>query len=476
MQAQSVDLHKKIKDVNQKEQEERKQEQLQAEVDFSKTVQSTELSNKSFNEVDYAAILMNTNVRIAVRNVAKGLTFENQIITALKKLILEDTSGSTQKIISQLYVLYPQSNFDTLKEKLDYYANIKDRETINHYLKLVNNRIKKSVINSSLTKYFDDKDMEGLIDTVDVLSGNITNSVIPFTALSDVSLDDIKESFADENKLLSSLKKINQLSNYKALLKGQLVVVAAPPGTGKSQLLINETYHHAKNGYKVVYLAMGDSLLSDFTIKLGCIHFGIDIDTFLDNIERLIDDEGFKKVLANIKLAVVSAGEINSSDARKVFLADDELNTADVYVFDYDSNFQELSEIDMYKAHDRIYNNIYALARSTPPKLVYVASQLKTAYYNTEYVPLDGLAESNRKQAIADYIIMISGIRGEDMNCGIINVVKNRRGKLGFTAYTLDVSGRFKEISLQEYRNIKSQIIDKEDTTGVNREESDYGF
>lgn len=229
MQAQSVDLHKKIKDVNQKEQEERKQEQLQAEVDFSKTVQSTELSNKSFNEVDYAAILMNTNVRIAVRNVAKGLTFENQIITALKKLILEDTSGSTQKIISQLYVLYPQSNFDTLKEKLDYYANIKDRETINHYLKLVNNRIKKSVINSSLTKYFDDKDMEGLIDTVDVLSGNITNSVIPFTALSDVSLDDIKESFADENKLLSSLKKINQLSNYKALLKGQLVVVAAPP-------------------------------------------------------------------------------------------------------------------------------------------------------------------------------------------------------------------------------------------------------
>ena len=81
-----------------------------------------------------------------------------------------------------------------------------------------------------------------------------------------------------------------------------------------------------------------------------------------------------------------------------------------------------------------------------------------------------------RKQAIADYIIMISGIRGEDMNCGIINVVKNRRGKLGFTAYTLDVSGRFKEISLQEYRNIKSQIIDREDTTGVNREESDYGF
>ena len=125
MQAQAIDLPKKIKDANQKEQEERKQEQLQAEVDFSKTVQSTELSNKSFNEVDYAAILMNTNVRIAVRNVAKGLTFENQIITALKKLILEDTSGSTQKIISQLYVLYPQSNFDTLKEKLDYYANIK---------------------------------------------------------------------------------------------------------------------------------------------------------------------------------------------------------------------------------------------------------------------------------------------------------------------------------------------------------------
>lgn len=227
---------------------------------------------------------------------------------------------------------------------------------------------------------------------------------------------------------------------------------------------MNETYNHAKNGYKVVYLAMGDSLESDFTIKLGCLHFGVDIGEFVDKIDEFLDDEEFQKILSRIKLSVVSAGEVNSGDARRYYKADPELSVADVYIFDYDSNFQELSKHDMYSAHDIIYNNVYSLARLDDPKLVYIASQVKTHYYTREFIPLPALSESNRKQAIADYVVTISGTRSETRNCGIINIVKTRRGRLGFTPYTLTKSGKMLEIDMQMYRQLKAQIKAASDT------------
>jgi hypothetical protein len=227
---------------------------------------------------------------------------------------------------------------------------------------------------------------------------------------------------------------------------------------GKTQFLVNETYNHAKNGHFVVYLAMGDSMTSDFIVKLGCIHFLVTTDEFLDNITDHMKDPEFTRILGNIELSVVPPNEILSADVKRFYKADHRLSKADVFIFDYDSNFKDLSLENMYNAHDTIYNNIYALARMDDPKLVYIASQVSKGYYSSEVIPQHALAESTRKSAIADYVVTISGITDNTNNCGIINIAKARRGTKGHTGYFVDKYGRMIEIDKNTYKSLRSQI------------------
>lgn len=427
-------------------------------VDLNQLMESNELSGEAFNEVDYACMLVNTHIRMALRDLPKALIFTNPVVGKLRDIILVDDSGSPQKIASTLYTKFPKSSFDRVIEKLSFYSNLTTREDINHYLEILNKRVKKNVFDGSLAEYFDKKDLDKLISKIDDLTENIHSAVIPFTSLHKLKVSDIQDSYADKNKLLSSCDRLNKSSYYHSLLKGQLVVVAAPPNCGKTQFMVNEAYFHAKNGYKVAYLAMGDSMESDFTIKLGCLHFNVVVDDFINSIEKYINDPGFKRVLANIDLSVVASGELLSSDVRRYYKSDPILSKADVYFFDYDSNFKEMSTTDMYSAHDIIYNNVYALARLKEPKLVYIASQVKTGYYNKEIIPQNALAESNRKQSIADYVVTISGFTDGTKNCGVINIAKARRGKKGFSHYTMTKTGKFMAIDKSLYNTMRSSI------------------
>jgi hypothetical protein len=227
---------------------------------------------------------------------------------------------------------------------------------------------------------------------------------------------------------------------------------------GKTQFLINETYHHANNGYKVGYLAMGDSMDTDFIVKLACIHFKISTDEYMNNLTSCHSDPEFNRILNNINLAVVPPGEVLSSDVRRFYKSDEWLSKADVFMFDYDSNFKDLVGDNMYNAHNDIYNNLFNLARMDDPKLVYVASQVKSSFQSTEKIPQQALAESSRKQSIADYIVTISGITDNVSNCGLINIAKARRGTKGFTGYFIDKYGRIIEVDMNTYKSLKSQI------------------
>jgi hypothetical protein len=218
---------------------------------------------------------------------------------------------------------------------------------------------------------------------------------------------------------------------------------------------------------------MGDSMVSDFHIKLGCIHFNKDVKSYLADIDTYICDPRFKEILSFAHISVVAASELRSIDVRNFYRNDPEINTADVYFFDYDSNFKDLAEKDMFSAHDQIYNNVFALARMSKgsgKKLVYIASQVKTGYYKSEFIPLQALAESNRKQAIVDLVITLNSDKSEENNAGIINIPKARRGLLGHTPFTILKSGRMMEIDLKHYHTLKSKIK----TSRVIEESTDY--
>jgi hypothetical protein len=119
---------------------------------------------------------------------------------------------------------------DGIKKKLDFYNDLGSREDINHYLGLINARIKRDVLDTSLNRYFDDKNLDNLIGKIDTLTENIHNAIIPFTGLGSISASDITESYDDSKKLYSFCKRLNQSSNFSnAMLKGQMIVVSAPP-------------------------------------------------------------------------------------------------------------------------------------------------------------------------------------------------------------------------------------------------------
>lgn len=221
---------------------------------------------------------------------------------------------------------------------------------------------------------------------------------------------------------------------------------------------MNEAYEHAKNGKSVAYLALGDMMESDFLIKIGMMHFKVDQFEFIRNIQEYYKDPVFNKIKSKLRISVVNANSVSSSEVVSVFNIDDVLTNSDVAIFDYDSNFSELVNYDMYKAHEIIYNTIYKYIKKDPIKLGYIASQVKLQYFNWEILPLESLAESTRKQAIADLVITINSIRSETLNTGIINVPKFRRGSLGHTHFSMDKSGRLLEISKSTYNSIRSQI------------------
>ena len=128
----------------------------------------------------------------------------------------------------------------------------------------------------------------------------------------------------------------------------------------------------------------------------------------------------------------------------------------DVVIVDYDSNFDQPSE-SMYDSGGAIYDDMTEIARpeGEANRLVMIASQCKTMYWESEIIPEDGLAESSRKQHIIDMMITL-GKADAIQPCGILNIAKNRRGTTGTVPIKRTACGHFVEITNQEYAMMKT--------------------
>jgi hypothetical protein len=121
----------------------------------------------------------------------------------------------------------------------------------------------------------------------------------------------------------------------------------------------------------------------------------------------------------------------------------------DMYVVDYDTNIATGSD-SMYESGGELYDLLTSLAFSG--KLVFVASQPKIGFYGHEKIPMEGLAESSRKQQIIDLQITIGRAPGSGTHCGYVGVVKNRRGSEGiYEPYIMSTSLNHVQISQAKY-------------------------
>lgn len=246
----------------------------------------------------------------------------------------------------------------------------------------------------------------------------------------------------------------NTFKPYPGYEKGQIVIVCAPPATGKSLFMMSEALHMASIGYKVLYVGLGDNKMKDFIVRLGAMYTGLSFGEVMQNLGTIY--ESLKNLLRdNLEISINPAGKVSPEMIIEKIKEDPD--KFDVIVIDYDSNLKGVSEGDnMYNSFGAAYEKLTEL--SLMNKLVFVGSQTKVSSWKNEIVELTDVGESSRKQHSADMIIGI----GKNTDCPnhvhAINISKSRRGEIDVRSYSIRLgNGRFYPICRELYEELKKE-------------------
>ena len=241
---------------------------------------------------------------------------------------------------------------------------------------------------------------------------------------------------------------------YPGYEKGQIVIVCAPPATGKSLFMMSEALHMAATGYKVLYVGLGDNKMKDFIVRLGAMYTGLSFGEVVQNLGNVYDS--LKDVIQDrLEISINPAGKISPEMIIEKIKEDPD--RFDVIIIDYDSNLKGVSEGDnMYNSFGVAYEKLTEL--SLMNKLVFVGSQTKVTSWKNEVVELTDVGESSRKQHSADMIIGI----GKNVDCPnhvhCINISKSRRGEIDVRSYCIRLgNGRFYPICRDLYEELKRE-------------------
>jgi hypothetical protein len=187
--------------------------------------------------------------------------------------------------------------------------------------------------------------------------------------------------------------------------------------------------------------------------------------------KSLLQNEEWSEAIKNIYFDYLKPDSVSCNK----YLADLKANGFDkeyqVFFFDYDANFGDDSVfggdelMQMYKKGGDTYNALKNFSTELKPdaltktdyveRWVFVMAQPKPAYWNDEYIPLEGASESSKKQHIIDTMLTIGDCRTNYNNLANIALVKNRNGTLGHSYTLIDRDLRFQEVSEDMYAIIK---------------------
>ena len=234
----------------------------------------------------------------------------------------------------------------------------------------------------------------------------------------------------------------------RALERGQLGIICAPPGVGKSLEAMNLALWMASQGEKVLFVCLGDNNMKDFIVRMGSIALGISFAEAYQNLNAVY--ESLKSMVRNnLEVSINPAGVVSAEEIVEKAKSD----SYSVVFIDYDSNIKGACEGDsMYLSMGLIYNKFTEL--TLDGKLVFICSQPKNGVWK-DFIKLSDIGESSRKQHACDFCITISDLLEDNPNhLYYMSLVKARRGEVGSGSYMIRIQGRFIEIPRSVYENI----------------------
>lgn len=318
-------------------------------------------------------------------------------------------------------------------------------------------------IKTQLKDYFfaeafedDNYDRAKLEELYEVLA-KLNNLDVDEETVEDVSLDNIDECvdiYSSRNKegIKFFDERISDTLSTGAFDYGTINVITAPPGNGKTMLIMNQAVYVASQGKHTLHLAIGDLTRKQVIIRFLAIITGNTVRQI-----AMLSPEQFRQFISKAKMKYsvifehlhckcILPNSLNGIELIKLIKKEQERKNIhfDQVAVDYDGNIEtsistnkkgvDKDNKSMYYEGADIYNLFVKFAKENET-VVWMLSQPKIQYWNCEKIPLEGLNDSSKKQHIVDFIMSL-GKKIKDEPKVTFFISKNRHGVSDKTIYS----------------------------------------
>lgn len=279
------------------------------------------------------------------------------------------------------------------------------------------------------------------------------------------------------NHMVTSVKKIKlpfsvpvygivnagKYHNYAIALNSNEGIFVS--NTGKTSFLINEGANAAIQGFKVLHVFLGDMVKYDAMIRYSACLFAksqndiakMTATSQVEMIQSQLDTN--HHAINNVSALSYGSGEKTVSEVLEIIKNDERKKNIhyDMIIIDYADNFKKPGD-NMYVESGIIYDKL-ALFGRTHNCVMMVASQPKISYWSQEIIPMEGAAESSKKQHIVDLMVTMNR-HAKGATFGSLFIAKCRRGISG-TIMRYNSNWEYcklDEISEAEYEQLKASF------------------
>ena len=372
--------------------------------------QMEEVMNVSFFELKYLRAFM--GLVLDYRH-QYGVHPSSNIIASILRTEMDDLSPALQKQVRDFYVRIEA-------------RNVSDRE----YIK-----------DTSLDFCKKQKLKEALMQSVDLIKNSsydevkqVIDEALKLGLDADYGHDFVKDfesryEIKARNPIATGWSKIDQITQ-KGIGSGELGVVIAPTGAGKSMALSHLGSAAVKNGKNVVHYTLELSEAMTGQRYDSCIS-GVPLNQLFERKDEVLED------IADIKGSLVikeypTRSASSTTIRRHLEKLKKQNRKIDMIIIDYaDLLKPQKNYKEKRNELESIYEDLRALAQEFYCP-VWTASQTNRSGLNAEVVTMESISEAFSKCFVADFICSISRtIKDKNSNQARMYIAKNRNGPDG---------------------------------------------
>ena len=305
-----------------------------------------------------------------------------------------------------------------------------------------------------------DKDYEKIRDSIEeaiTIKARDTDGVL-LADVADCPMEFIQSQnrYDKESVVKTGIKSFDTACLAGGPLPGEMYVVSAPPGRGKSTLLVNIGAAALLQGKDVIHIFVGDNTEADGVLRYCTRLSGVTMAQIMLNSSDYISSWNYLKDNFNLGNLVIGAYPIDGptiSDIRSFItknIVRRGLNPV-LFIVDYIDNCRRNDNMSSYEALGDLYKKMKNICEEMS-LIGWTASQPKIGVWDTgDIAGLSSLSESSMKQHIIDGMITMTKRNETSYQ---MYVPKLRRGRSDFT---IDLLIDYERMFIKESMVTRSQ-------------------